>query len=333
MTADESMFRREAESASERARASLQGERLHDLVHRLARGPNEFWRDRLADIDPSHIRQPDDIAQLPFTTIDDRADTYPWAMLAVPREMTVHAHVSDHDGRPRLMAYTTQDVRVFAELAARAIVCAGGKADDLLLVVADAGPGLGALGMGAGGELLGATVVTVDATDLDRQRRLLADLEVDGVVCSDDSVAGLLDSDGGHAAAASPRYVLATGHGLRTADGRDVDAGAGDTDRGAPRIRELLGLPDDVGPAIAAGCVPSEGALHIFDDHLLPEVIDPVTGRRAVDGRPGELVVTTLTLEAIPLLRFRTSVTATTVRGSCPCGRTHQRIVPVDPDV
>lgn len=329
MSTEEPMFRREAESANDRARASLQGERLHDLVHRLARSPSEFWREKLADVDPSDVRRREDIGQLPFTTIDDRTASYPWAMLAVPREMTVHAHVSEHDGRPRLMAYTTQDVRVFAELAARAIVCAGGRADDVLLVVADGGSALGALGAGAGGELLGATVVTVDATDVDKQRRLLNELHVHGVVCSEGDAGRLLDGE--PPLGTSLRYIVTTVNGSRFAQA-PLPAARGHASDVAPRVCEALDLPDDVGPAIAAGCVASEGALHVFDDHILAEVVDPGTGRPVVDGRPGELVLTTLTLEAMPLVRFRTSMTVMRVRGACPCGRTHQRITPVAAD-
>src|ERR671938_619948 len=299
-------------------RRALQRRRLDELLARLRACESPFWREKLGGVQAS------DLAELPFTTKAELRDAYPFGMLAVPLAETIRVHGSSGTrGKPTLVAYTAADVEVFAEVNARAIACAGGAPGDVLQVAYGYGLFTGGLGLHYGGERLGATVVPASGGNPGFQVQLLADLGATGLACTPSFA--LLLAERAAADGALDRIRLRFGlHGaepwsesLRT----KLEAAWGAYD-----ACDVYGLSEVIGPGVAAECRDGKGALHVFDDHFLPEILEPQSGRPAAGEALGELVLTTLTKEALPVLRYRTGDVTRFVGGECACGRTHQRI-------
>jgi phenylacetate-CoA ligase len=297
------IFQPELETMQAEERASLQRRRLTDLLARLRASASPYWREKLAGVDS------DELEALPFTTKTELRDQYPLGALAVPLEETVRVHASSGTrARPTIVAYTRHDVAVFAEVNARAIACAGGSAQDVLQVAYGYGLFTGGLGLHYGGELLGATVVPASGGNTALQLQLLADLGVDGLACTPSFALLLAERAGELRARIRLRYGIfgaePWSEALRTTleQAWGIDA------------CDIYGLSEAIGPGVAMECREGKGGLHVFDDHFLPEVVD------------GELVLTTLTKEAFPVLRYRTGDVTSFVDEPCPCGRTHRRI-------
>ena len=293
------MFQPELEGQAVEERERLQRTRLRALLARLGHDEDA----------PLH--------ELPFTVKTQLRDAYPFGMLARPIEETVRVHASSGTrGKQTIVAYTRADIDVFADLNARVIAAAGGTPRDVLHVAYGYGLFTGGLGFHYGGERLGATVVPASGGNTSLQLQLLEDLGAAGLCCT-------------------PSFALLL---AERAEGRDIRLryGCFGAEPWSEAMRELLeavwgidacdcyGLSEVMGPGVAAECREGKGALHVFDDHFLPEIVDPETGE-APDG-PGELVLTTLTKEALPLLRYRTGDVTQFVDDACPCGRTHRRI-------
>jgi phenylacetate-CoA ligase len=270
---------------------------------------------------------PDDpLEALPLTAKAELGDEYPFGTLAAGLRDTVRIHGSSGTrGKPTIVAYTAADVRLFADVNARAIACAGGTADDVLHVAYGYGLFTGGLGLHYGGERLGATVVPASGGNPAFQVQLLADLGATGLACTPSFA--LLLAERAAADGVLDRIRLRFGlhgaepwsEGLRT----KLEAAWGGYD-----ACDIYGLSEVIGPGVAAECREGKGALHVFDDHFLPEILDPESGRPAADGALGELVLTTLTKEALPVLRYRTGDVTRFVGDECACGRTHPRIAP-----
>jgi phenylacetate-CoA ligase len=268
---------------------------------------------------------PDDpLEALPLTTKAELRDEYPFGTLATALHDTVRIHGSSGTrGKPTIVAYTAADVRLFADVNARAIACAGGTPNDVLHVAYGYGLFTGGLGLHYGGERLGATVVPASGGNPSFQVQLLADLGATGLACTPSFA--LLLAERAAADGAIDRIRLRFGlHGaepwsesLRT----KLEAAWGGYD-----ACDVYGLSEVIGPGVAAECREGKGALHVFDDHFLPEILDPESGRPAAGDAVGELVLTTLTKEALPVLRYRTGDVTRFVGGGCACGRTHPRI-------
>ncbi len=309
------MLQPAVETMSVDERAALQQQRLAELVARLKRLESPYWREKLAGVDAPELEA------LPFTTKSELRDAYPLGSLAVPAAETVRIHASSGTrGKPTIVAYTAHDVDVFAEVNARALAAAGARPSDVLHNAYGYGLFTGGLGLHYGGERLGATVVPASGGNVALQLQLLADLGADGIACT-------------------PSFALllaerAEAEGFR--DRIDLRYGVFGAEPWSEAIREKLeaawgidacdiyGLSEVIGPGVAAECREGKGALHVCDDHFLPEVVDPETGR-PTDGQ-GELVLTTLTKEAFPVLRYRTGDVTRFVDRPCACGRTHRRI-------
>jgi phenylacetate-CoA ligase len=293
------IFQPELETQSLDARAELQGERLRALLERFG-----------LDADAQ-------LTDAPFMVKAQLRDSYPFGLLQVPLERTVRVHASSGTrGKPTIVAYTRGDLDVFADVCARAIAAAGGTPDDVLHVAYGYGLFTGGLGLHYGGERLGATVVPASGGNTGLQLRLLEDLGAAGLCCTPSFALLLAERREGHdirlrygVFGAEP-WSEAMREKLESAWGIDAC--------------DIYGLSEVMGPGVAAECREGKGALHVFDDHFLPEIVDPETGEPS-DGL-GELVLTTLTKEALPVLRYRTGDTTRFVDGSCPCGRTHRRI-------
>jgi phenylacetate-CoA ligase len=296
---------------------TLQLERLQQAVTRLRRTPR-------GEVLPRQIDSLDELRQLPFTVKDDLRASYPLGMLAVPRDQLRRIHASSGTGgTPTVVAYTQNDLDVWARVMARCMAMAGVKP---AMVVHNAyGYGLftGGLGFHQGAECLGALVIPVSGGVTARQATLLRDLQGQ-VLCS------------------TPSYALHIAQGLREAgigiEELSLEIGMFGAEPWTEGMRERLeaelglkalniyGLSEIVGPGVAAECPEARDGLHVQEDHFLVEVIDPATGSPVPDGTDGELVFTTLTKEALPLLRYRTGDIASLTRERCVCGRTFARM-------
>jgi phenylacetate-CoA ligase len=233
----------------------------------------------------------------------------------------VHAS-SGTRGKPLIVAYTAADIELFADMNARALVCAGAEPSDVLHVAYGYGLFTGGLGFHYGGERLGATVVPASGGNPGLQVELMADLGATGLACTPSFA--LLLAERAAADGILDRIHLRYGvHGaepwsealrekLESAWGIDAC--------------DVYGLSEVIGPGVAAECREGKGALHVFDDHFYPEIVDPETGAPVEPGERGELVLTTLTKEAFPVLRYRTGDVTSFVDETCACGRTHRRI-------
>ena len=284
---------------------SLQGERLSALVDRLATGDNTFWSERLADIDPASITSVDDLPRLPFTVKQDLRDQYPLGMVTIPVEATTRLHASSGtSGKPTIVVYTPADLTIWAEVNARALALAGTRSDDILHNGYGYGLFTGGLGLHYGGERLGCTVVPVSGGNTALQLQLLEDL-------------------GSRVLSATPSFCLVLAeraHALGIRDRLGVEIGILGAEPWSEGMREriheawggnftaldIYGLSEIIGPGVAMEAPDDLGALNVFDDHFLPEIVDPATGQPLPDGEFGELVITTLTKEAMPMLRYRT---------------------------
>jgi len=287
------------------AKSALQGKRLHAQVARLTSCGNPFWTERLADVDPTTITAVDDLPRLPFTVKQDLRDQYPLGMVTTPMEATTRLHASSGtSGKPTIVVYTPNDLAVWAEVNARALALAGTRPDDVLHNGYGYGLFTGGLGLHYGGERLGCTVVPVSGGNTALQLQLLEDL-------------------GSRVLSATPSFCLvlaekAHAQGIR--DRLDVEVGILGAEPWTEGMREriqeawgggftaldIYGLSEVIGPGVAMEAPDDLGALNVFDDHFLPEVVDPETGQAVPDGEFGELVITTLTKEAMPVLRYRT---------------------------
>jgi phenylacetate-CoA ligase len=310
------VFQPGLESQPPAERAGLQRERLRAQLGRLLRAPSHYWQQKLAGIEEDAT-----LADLPFTRKVELRDTYPFGALAVPLEETVRIHASSGTrGRPTIVAYTANDIDVFSAVCARSIACAGGRPEDVLQVAYGYGLFTGGLGLHYGGERLGATVVPASGGNAGFQLQLLADLGADGLA-STPSFALLLAERAqseGLLGSIQLRYGIFGAEPWSEALRAKLEAAWGID------ACDIYGLSEVVGPGVASECREGKGALHVFDDHFLPEIVDPESGE-ATEGL-GELVLTTLTKEALPVLRYRTGDVTRFVQGGCGCGRTHPRI-------
>src|SRR5215210_5301594 len=298
-------------------RGELQRRRLADLIARLRTVDSPYWREKLAG-----VAENPELADVPFTTKAELLDQYPYGLLAVPLEQTVRLHASSGTRhKPTIVAYTARDVETFADVNARSIACAGGTPEDVLHVAYGYGLFTGGLGLHYGGERLGATVVPASGGNSGFQVQLLADLGAQGICCTPSFCYLLAERavDEGVRDRVRLRYgVLGAEPWSESLRGK-IEEAWGEFD-----ACDIYGLSEVIGPGVAMECRENKGGLHVFDDHFYPEVVDPESGE-PTDGL-GELVLTTLTKEALPVIRYRTGDVTQLLPGNCPCGRTHQRI-------
>ncbi|OIB55917.1 phenylacetate--CoA ligase PaaK [Natrialba sp. SSL1] len=303
----------------------LQNERLQETV-RTAYENVDFYRDELdaAGVAPADIQTVEDIHALPFTTKEDFRAEYPDGLFAVDDADVQRIHASSGTtGKPKIVPYTDADIDVWSEVVARSLAAAGIEPGDTVQNGYGYGLFTGGLGLHYGIEELGATVIPVGGGQTQRQIELLQDLESDSLCCT-------------------PSYSLylaetAAEMGIDVADlpVSTVIFGAEPcTDPMREEIEErlgvtgidLYGLSEIVGPGVSIECHEAQDGLHIWEDHFYPEVIDPKTGEVLPEGEEGELVLTTLSKEALPVLRYRTGDLTTLTTDDCDCGRTMVRM-------
>ena len=302
----------------------LQLARLKAIVGR-AYDHVALFRRRLQErgLAPENIRALEDITQLPFTTKGDLRDTYPFGLFASPLAEVVRLHASSGTtGKPIVVAYTQEDVAVWTSVMVRTLVCCGVGPGDVVQNAYGYGLFTGGLGAHYGAEALGATVIPISGGNTDRQIMVMKDFQVTAVCSTPTYFLHLIDraAEMGIDLRALPvRTGVFGAEPWSESMRRHIESASG------IKAYDLYGLSEIIGPGVASECRCQNG-LHIFEDHFYPEIVDPETGRPLADGEEGELVLTTLSKRAMPMIRYRTRDITALVPGACPCGRTLRRM-------
>lgn len=303
--------------------ANLQSKRLVKVVDRVYHNV-EYYRKKMqaAGVEPGDIRGIEDLYKLPYTTKDDMRDTYPFGLFASPMSEIVRTHASSGTtGKATVVGYTRGDIEVWSECVARCFAQAGVTKDDIIQIAYGYGLFTGGLGAHYGAEKLGATVVPMSTGNTKKLVTMMKDFGATAIACT-------------------PSYLLHIAETLE--DNGDIEGlklkaaicGAEPwTENMRHQIEERLnikaydiyGLSEIMGPGVACDCQFHKG-LHVYEDHFLPEIIDPKTLKPVGEGEVGELVFTTLTKEGLPMLRYRTKDLTSINYSKCECGRTLARI-------
>lgn len=302
---------------------ALQGARLVKLVDRVYHNV-EFYRKKMqaVGLEPGDIRGLEDLSKLPFTTKDDLRDTYPFGMFAVPNSQIVRIHASSGTtGKATVVGYTRRDIDMWSECVARCISMAGLGREDIIQVAYGYGLFTGGLGGHYGAEKMGATVVPMSTGNTKKLITMMVDFGVTGILCT-------------------PSYLMHIAETIEEMGVRDriklkasLNGAEPWTENMRARIEEKLGihahdiygLSEIMGPGVATDCQFHRG-LHVHEDYFLPEIVDRTTFEPVADGVTGELVISTLSKEGIPLIRYRTKDLTSIDHTPCECGRTTARI-------
>lgn len=310
------------ETASIDELRTLQTERLQSTLHNAYANIAHYTRAfDAAGVHPDDVTSLDDLARLPFLVKDDLREAYPFGMFAVPREDLVRVHASSGTtGKPTVVGYTAADIDTWATVMARSLFAAGGRPGDLLHNAYGYGLFTGGLGAHYGGEKLGCTVVPFGGGQTERQIQLITDFEPRLITVTPSYCLNLIEEMERLVIdpAATSLQVGIFGaepwtEGMRTEiEGRlGIDA------------VDIYGLSEVIGPGVAQECVETKDGLTIWEDHFYPEIIDPETGDVLPDGEEGELVITSLTKQALPVIRYRTRDITTLLPGTA---RTMRRL-------
>ena len=317
-------FQPELECASREVLHYIQSKRLRKLVERCYNNV-PLYKQRMdeAGILPGDIKDIDDVKKLPFTTKQDLRDTYPFGLFAVPREELARIHASSGTTGKRVVAFYTQhDIDLWEDCCARAIVAAGGTDEDVCQVSYGYGLFTGGPGLNGGSHKVGCLTIPTSSGNTERQIMFIRDLNATILCCT-------------------PSYAAYIGETMKemglTPDQIPLKAGIFGAEAWSEEMRQdiqntlgikaydIYGLTELSGPGVSFECSAQRG-MHINEDHFIAEIIDPETGEVLPDGQQGELVFTSITKEAFPLLRYRTRDICTLTREKCPCGRTHVKM-------
>ncbi|RZL32028.1 MAG: phenylacetate--CoA ligase, partial [Rubrivivax sp.] len=293
------------ETASRDELQALQLERLRwSLQHAYDNVPHYKSSFNAAGVHPSDLKTLADLAKFPFTTKQDLRANYPFGMFAVPREQLARIHASSGTtGKPTVVGYTLQDIDHWANLVARSIRAAGGRAGDLVHVAYGYGLFTGGLGAHYGAERLGCTVIPMSGGQTEKQVQLITDFRPDIIMVTPSYMQVLIEEftrQGLDARESSLKVGIFGAEPWTEAMRREIEAGAGID------AVDIYGLSEVMGPGVASECVESKDGPVVWEDHFYPEIIDPDTGEVLPDGSEGELVFTSLTKEAMPVIRYRT---------------------------
>ena len=305
-------------------RAQLQVRRLRETVARV-KANVPWYRERLNEkgIEPEDITSLDDLRHLPFTTKVDLRDNYPFGLFAIPPDECVRIHASSGTtGKPVIAGYAREDIGIWDETIARTIACGGGTSHDVLHNAYGYGLFTGGLGLHYGGELMGCLVVPVSGGNTERQLMLMEDLG-SSILCCTPSYALTIVDEADELGFDLSRINLKSG--LFGAEPWSEGARESIEERLGLSAHDIYGLTEIIGPGVAAECDAKAG-LHIFDDHFIPEIIDPATEEPLPPGEKGELVFTCISKRAFPVLRFRTRDITKLDYEVCACGRTQPRM-------
>jgi phenylacetate-CoA ligase len=259
---------------------------------------------RAAGVHPQDLRSLEDLAKFPFTVKDDLRASYPFGMFAVPREQVVRVHASSGTtGKPTVVGYTQQDIDTWAQLMARSIRASGGKPGDIVHIAYGYGLFTGGLGAHYGAERLGCTVVPMSGGQTQKQVQLICDFKPDLIMVTPSYLLAIAEEfvrQGLDPAASSLRIGILGAEPWTEAMRAQIEALMG------LDAVDIYGLSEVMGPGVANECIETKDGPVIWEDHFYPEIIDPSTGAVQPDGEPGELVFTSLTKQALPIVRYRT---------------------------
>ena len=322
------MFDRAAEIMSRKELQALQLSRLKNTVER-AYNKVLHYKKKLdtAGVKPSDLKSLADLARFPFTTKADLRDNYPFGLFAVPRDQLLRLHASSGTtGKPTVVGYTQGDLNLWSHLMARCLACMGAKPGDIVHNAYGYGLFTGGLGAHYGAERLGCTVIPISGGGTERQVTLLHDFGAQ-ILCATPSYALNIAEVADGMKIDIRKLPLHTGifgaEPWTEAMRRDIEARLG------INAVDIYGLSEIIGPGVACECHVMKNGLHGWEDHFLFEVIDPESMQPTPMGEAGELVITTLTKEALPMLRYRTRDITRLSDEPCPCGRSHVRILRV----
>jgi len=300
----------------------LQLRRLQRTVRR-AHENVALFRDRMRDrkLDPEAVRSLDDLARLPFTVKTDLRDTYPFGLFASPMEEVVRLHASSGTtGKPIVVAYTQEDLQVWTEVMVRTFAACGLHRGDIVQNAYGYGLFTGGLGAHYGAEALGATVIPISGGNTERQLMVLQDFGVTAICCTPSYFLHLLEKAKETKVDFSRLKVGVFGaEPWSEAMRRRIEKDSG------IKAYDIYGLSEIIGPGVGIECQHQAG-LHVFEDHFYPEIVDPKTGETLPAGEEGELVLTTLSKQAMPMIRYRTRDITSIAPEACACGRTLRRI-------
>ncbi len=302
---------------------ALQSARLKKQVDRVYHNV-EYYRKKMQEVglEPGDIQSIEDVEKLPFTTNEDLAKAYPLGLLAVPRSEIVRIHAtSGTTGKPKIGAYTRRDIDIWAEGVARCLAMSGVSRDDTVIISYGYGLFTGGLGAHYGAEKIGAMVIPVSTGNTTKLINMLIDFEATAIACTPSYLL--------HIAETLEKQSLIDKIKLKCcicgAEPWTEEMRTQIENRLHIKAHDIYGLTEMMGPGVASDCEYHAG-LHVWEDHFLPEIIDPATGKHLPEGEQGELVMTTLTKEGLPLIRYRTRDLTSLKYDKCECGRTMARI-------
>jgi len=318
-------FNEEFETLPRAALEALQLKRLQAVVARVyAQVP--FYRQSFdqAGIRPEDVKSLADLQRLPFTTKQNMRDSYPYGLFAAPLEEIVRIHASSGTtGKPTVVGYTQQDINTWTDLMARSFVAAGAHKGDIIHNAYGYGLFTGGLGAHYGAEKLGASVIPISGGNTKRQIMIMQDFGSTVLTCTPSYSLYLAEEaalEGVDIKSSKLRVGIFGAEPWSEAMRAEIEANLG------LDAIDIYGLSEIMGPGVAIECIEAKQGLHIWEDHFIPEIINPETGKPVADGEKGELVITTITKQGIPLIRYRTRDITSIDRTPCVCGRTHGRI-------
>ena len=293
------------ETASRDEIAALQLSRLRSTLQRAYDNVPHYRKAFDAKgVHPDDLKQLSDLSKFPFTVKSDLRDNYPFGLFAVPREQVARIHASSGTtGKPTVVGYTLNDINTWADLVARSIRAAGGRRGDTVHVAYGYGLFTGGLGAHYGAERLGCTVIPMSGGQTEKQVQLITDFKPDIIMVTPSYMQVIIEEfarQGLDAAASSLKVGIFGAEPWTEAMRRDIETKAGID------AVDIYGLSEVMGPGVACECIESKDGPVIWEDHFYPEIIDPLTGEVLPDGSEGELVFTSLSKEALPIIRYRT---------------------------
>jgi phenylacetate-CoA ligase len=319
------MYNPEIETASRSKMEALQLNRLQQTVKRVYENV-PFYKDKFDElgITPEDIKSLEDITKLPFTKKKDLRDQYPYGLFAVPLEEVNRIHGSSGtSGKPTVVGYTKNDLKNWATIVARAIVTAGGRKSDVFHNAYGYGLFTGGLGLHHGAEELGAACVPISGGNTERQITVIEDFKPRGICGTPSYILNIVEKM--EELGMDPRETSVE-YGIFGAEPWSEEMRATLEKKLNIKAVDIYGLSEVMGPGVAIECYEAQDGLHIADDHFFVEVLDPKTLEPVEDGQVGELVFTSLTKEAFPVIRYRTGDIASITKDKCTCGRTTTRM-------
>ena len=317
-------WQQESECMDRKELEQLQLERLESTLNRVYLNV-PFYRKKFDEVgfNPDDLRSLDDLRKLPFTVKNDLRDNYPYGLFAVPLREVVRVHASSGTtGMATVVGYTRNDIKTWSNLVARVLTAGGVTADDVIQIAFNYGLFTGAFGLHYGSERVGASVIPASSGNTKRQIKIMQDFKTTALVCTPSYA--MLIADTAREMGISPNS-LSLKWGLFGAEPWSDAMRRELEDKLKIKATDNYGLSEVMGPGVAGECLQQNG-LHINEDHFLVEVIDPDTLEQVKVGEVGELVITTLTKEAFPMIRYRTRDLTRLIPEPCPCGRTLRRM-------